>query len=103
MVQLCSSGIMDKYNMSAPEHIDLFIDWSVNEIFTKDFNLKVVGHYRNDEYKCILDETYPIALTTLRAALNLHDLDLIRGSEIKTLITGYDLFISPRTTYRYFL
>ena len=89
--------------MSAPEHIDLFIDWSVNEIFTKDFNLKVVGHYRNDEYKCILDETYPIALTTLRAALNLHDLDLIRGSEIKTLITGYDLFISPRTTYRYFL
>ena len=89
--------------MEAAKHIDLFIDWSVNEILTNNLNLKVVGHYRNDEYKCILDEIYQQALAALWGSVSIVDLDLIKGSEVKTLVTGYDLFISPRTTYRYYL
>lgn len=94
---------MKKYNMDASAHVDLFIDWTVNEILTEDFNLKVVGHFRHDEYKCILSEIQQQAIVTLRGSMNIYDLDLIRGSRVKTLITGYDLFITPRTTYSYYL
>lgn len=103
MISQCREGLMSRYNISSIDNIDLFIDWSIDDLLTNHFNLKVVGHYRNDEFKCMLTEIHHEALVTLSGSMNLRDLDLIKGCEIKTMVTGYDLFITPRTTNRYYL
>jgi hypothetical protein len=91
---------MGLYLRDPAEHIEYFVDWSVDQLLTESFGVKVVGHHRHDEYKCILDEDKQRLLASLMATLNTHEFNKLRNGEVKTMVVGYDLFITPKITYR---
>ena len=99
------NGTIDEIKRLFREHridftdIDLFYEWSINEILTMDYHIKVVGHYRNDVFKVIFSFIGPVVQQHLRVAANASDMAMLRGAEVRTLVNGRDLFITSRTRY----
>jgi len=102
-INLCTNGAMTSYVTNPADCIEYFIDWSIDQLLTESFDVKVVGHYRNDQFKCILDENKQRLLATLMATVNTKEFMMLKGSEVKTMVVGYDLFITPKIIYRQYV
>lgn len=84
-----------KYNLRE-EDIDFFFDWVINQILVDIFGLRVIHHYRHDVFICMYNELQYDLLPIFKRSVNIHDLRTLKGCEVKTLVNGFDLFITRR-------
>lgn len=88
------------YRLNNEEEIDYFLDWSVNQILTDEYQMQVIHHYRHDIFKCIYSELKYSLTRALSRCVILNDLVLFKGCQVKTLINDRDLFITRRVKYK---
>ena len=92
-----------KYNFNPVEYFDQYLDWVIGHILSTQYNIKVVGHFRHDESLCVFSESEFEIKDHFRASINIFDLSLLYGNQVKILVNGTDLFITRRVTYKHFV
>ena len=81
------------------EELDYFFDWAINQTLSEYFGMKIIHHYRHDIYLCMYSVMRYEIVSSFKRTVNIHDLRLLKGCEVKTLVNGRDLFITRRNKY----
>jgi len=101
LMRLSCIDMKEKWNYDPKEEFDLFLEWVVNHILTKYYNVIVIHHYRHDVYLCMFDNIEQAAVNYFRSSVSNYDLLPLKGCEVKTLVNGADLYVTRRVTYRH--
>ena len=93
--------LANNYNVQLNE-LDYFFDWAINQLLVENFDMKVIHHYRHDVYLCMYSEMNELLYKFFISSVNLHDLNTLKGQDVKTMVNGRDLFITRRIPYKSF-
>jgi hypothetical protein len=75
---------------------DQYFSWVVNYILTTHHQINIVDCqiHNRDEFKAILSNNEVVVVDFFNDSINVRDLSIIRGQNVKTIVNARDLIIS---------
>ena len=86
------------YNVNL-DHLEYCLDWCVDESLRSVFLLSVNEKNKCDFYKTVYSIVSKDLDRYMRAIINFNDLNILTGSNVKTICNGQDLFLTTTGQY----